>query len=55
MMSYLKDNAINVSAWDKLPEEKKIGKFIVGEIYNNKRVEYTEEYDKIISSLSRED
>jgi 2-oxoglutarate ferredoxin oxidoreductase subunit beta len=51
MTTYLKDNAINISAWNKLPKEKKIGKFIVGEIYNNKRAEYTEEYDKIIKSL----
>lgn len=54
MTTYLKDNAINVAAWDKLPEEKRLGKFVVGEIYNNPRAEYTEEYNKIIKSLSKE-
>lgn len=55
MMTYLKDNAVNIAGWDKLPEEKKNGKFIVGEIYNKPRAEYTEKYNELISSLSKED
>lgn len=54
MTTFLKDNAINIVAWDKLPEEKRKGKFVVGEIHNNPRSEYTQEYDKIIKSLLKE-
>ncbi|HAE92729.1 MAG TPA: 2-oxoacid:ferredoxin oxidoreductase subunit beta, partial [Tissierella sp.] len=54
MMKYLKDNAINIAAYDKLTEEQKIGKFVVGELYKSDRPEYTEEYQKIIESFSKE-
>lgn len=51
MMVYLKENAINIAAYDKLPEEQREGKFIIGEIYKSSRPEYTEEYQKIIDSF----
>ena len=54
MMKYLKENAINIAAYDKLTEEQKIGKFVVGELYKSDRPEYTEEYQKIIESFSKE-
>lgn len=54
MMKHLKDNTINISAYDKLPEEKRQGKYIVGEIYKTQRPEYTAEYQKIIDSFSKE-
>lgn len=53
MMTYLKENAINIAAYDKLPEEQREGKFIIGEIYKSSRPEYTEEYQKIIDSFSK--
>lgn len=52
MMVYLKENAINIAAYDKLPKEQREGKIVIGEIYKSKRPEYTEEYQKIIDSFS---
>lgn len=54
MMNFLKENTINVAAYDKLPEEKRKGKYIVGEIHKSSRPEYTAEYQKIIDSFSKE-
>ncbi|WP_422486713.1 2-oxoacid:ferredoxin oxidoreductase subunit beta [Gudongella sp. DL1XJH-153] len=54
MTTYLKESAINKVAWDKLPDEKKEGKFVIGELHNIERPEYTEEYDKLITSVRRE-
>ncbi|MCR3955757.1 MAG: 2-oxoacid:ferredoxin oxidoreductase subunit beta [Gudongella sp.] len=54
MTTYLKENAINKVAWDKLPEEKKEGKFVIGELHSIERPEYTEQYDKLIASLRKE-
>ena len=33
---------------------RKIGKFVIGELYKNTRPEYVEEYQKIIESFQRE-
>jgi 2-oxoglutarate ferredoxin oxidoreductase subunit beta len=54
MTTYLKENAINKVAWDKLPEEKKEGKFVIGELHSIERPEYTEQYDKLIASVRKE-
>lgn len=54
MMTYFKEHAVNVAAWNRLSEEQKVGKFIVGELYKNPRPEYTAQYDGIIESLSKE-
>lgn len=54
MMKFIKKNTVNVAAYDKLPEEKRIGKYVVGEIYKTHRPEYTEEYQKIIDSFAKE-
>ncbi len=54
MMRSLKENSINITAYDKLPEEKRQGKYVVGELYKSHRSEYTEEYQKIIDSFSKE-
>ncbi len=48
MMQWLKDSFIDVKAAAKLPEEKRAGKFIMGEFINIEKPEYTEQYDKII-------
>ncbi|MBU5437590.1 2-oxoacid:ferredoxin oxidoreductase subunit beta [Tissierella sp. MSJ-40] len=54
MMIYLKENAVNVAAYDKLTDEQKEGKFVIGELYKGSKPEYTEEYNKIIESFSKE-
>ena len=54
MMNFLKNNAVNVKAADKLPKEKLEGKFFIGEFYNSEEPEYTAEYQKIIDSLQKE-
>lgn len=55
MMNYLKDSFIDVKVADKLPEEKKIGKHLIGEFKNVKSPEYTKEYQKIIDRFAKED
>ena len=47
------ENAINIAAYDKLPEEERKGKFVIGELYKSSRPEYTEEYQKIIDSFTK--
>ena len=54
MMNYLKTNAVNVVAYEKLPEEKKKGKFIVGELYNETKPEYVEKYMDLIKNIKAE-
>lgn len=54
MMTYLKDNAIDIKVADKLPKEKVEGKFLVGEFTNTTEPEYTAEYDKIIERFQKE-
>jgi 2-oxoglutarate ferredoxin oxidoreductase subunit beta len=51
MITYLKDNAINKAAYDKLPEEMRKDKLVVGELYKSERAEYVKEYEKIIKSF----
>jgi len=53
MMKALKDNAINISAAQKLPSEKLEGKILIGELYNNPQPEYTDSYKKIIDNFKR--
>ena len=55
MMINLKDITINKVAYEKLPDEKRKGKIVVGELYRRQRSEYTEEYNKIIESFQRRD
>lgn len=52
MMNFLKDSFIDIKAAERLPEEKKAGKFLMGEFKNVEgQPEYTEQYQKIIDSL----
>lgn len=48
MITYLKENAVNKTVYDKLSEEQRKGKILVGELYKGQRPEYVEEYNKII-------
>lgn len=54
MMVWLKDNFVDQKVFDKLPEEKKAGKFLYGEFCNVERPEYTAEYQKIIDAVRGE-
>ena len=50
MMMWQRDHAVPVAAWDKLPEEKREGKFPIGILYQVEgRKEYTEAYDELIA------
>lgn len=50
MMMWQRDHAVPVAAWDKLPEEKREGKFPIGVLYQVEgRKEYTEAYDELIA------
>lgn len=54
MMVWLKDNFVEKTAYEKLPEEKRAGKFIYGEFYKDERPEYTAEYQKVIDHVRGE-
>ena len=50
MMMWQRDHAVPLAAWDKLPEEKREGKFPIGVLYQVEgRKEYTEAYDELIA------
>lgn len=51
MINHLKEIAVNSNAYNKLPEEKRKGKFIIGELYKETKEEYTEKYDRLIKSF----
>ncbi len=49
MLEWQRDHGVMISAWNKLPDEKKVGKFPIGVLYENNDVqEYTEAYDELI-------
>ena len=54
MTTHLKDNAVNILAYEKLTDEQKVGKFVVGEFHKQPKPEYTEQYTKLIKSFSKE-
>ena len=49
MLKWQRDHAVPVTAWDKLDDEKKAGKFPIGILYEEQAPEFTEEYAKIIA------
>ncbi len=51
MVEFMKNCSINVKAYNKLPEEKREGKIVVGELFKTSRPEYTEKYKKLIESF----
>ncbi|HZK33546.1 MAG TPA: 2-oxoacid:ferredoxin oxidoreductase subunit beta [Tissierellaceae bacterium] len=55
MIKDLKERSVNIAAYDKIPEEDKIGKILVGELHKGSRPEYTGEYQKIIDSFAKEE
>ncbi len=53
-MNYYKDYALDIKAAEKLPEDKKAGKFLVGEFHNETRPEYVSEYMKLVEKVQKE-
>ena len=51
IMKWQKKNAVDVNAAEKLAPEQLQEKFIIGELKNTTKPEYTEEYQKIIDRL----
>ena len=54
MIRHLKEISVNKTEYEKLPEEKRMGKIVIGELYRGERPEYTDEYIKIIESFKGE-
>ena len=51
MMQWMKDNAVMKSAWDKLPDDKKVGeKFPIGLFYKAENESYNEAYSHVIQA-----
>ncbi len=49
MLQWMKDNAVMKNAWDKLPDDKKIGdKFPIGLFYKSESESYNVAYRKVI-------
>lgn len=51
MMANLKEITVNKVAYEKLPEEQRKGKIVIGELYKGHRPEYTDKYNQIIESF----
>jgi 2-oxoglutarate ferredoxin oxidoreductase subunit beta len=54
MIQHLKESGIMYSAWQKMSDDKKMGKFPIGKLYSKERKEYTEQYQLLIDSLGKE-
>lgn len=52
MLKFLRDNAINVKAAEKLGADELEGKFLIGELYKGSAPEYTQSYDELIARVS---
>lgn len=53
MMNWLKDSFVDNKVAEKLPEEKKAGKHLMGEFIELHEPEYTELYDRIIDQFKK--
>lgn len=51
MINHLKDITVNISAYNKLTEEEREDKIVIGELYREVREEYTEKYNRLIKSF----
>ena len=54
MMNSLKDNTINKVAYEKLPDEKRMNKIIVGELHNESKPEFVDKYMNLIEKVKLE-
>ena len=53
MMEYLKDNCITAKQAEKLSDEEKKGKILIGLFHEEEFPEYTTQYDEIIARLAK--
>ncbi|OWZ83106.1 2-oxoacid:ferredoxin oxidoreductase subunit beta [Natranaerobius trueperi] len=52
MLNWQKENTVSVRAYDKLPEEKKARKIVLGELWKDEsRPEYTEKYQQMLDTV----
>jgi 2-oxoglutarate ferredoxin oxidoreductase subunit beta len=52
MLNFLKDSFVDIKAAERMPEEKLVGKFLMGEFkYDDTQEEYTERYAKLIERV----
>lgn len=54
MMRWMRDTALLKSAFDKLPEEKRAGKFPIGVLFTGHFTEYATAYQKVIDAAGGE-
>ncbi len=55
MLTYLRDHSINTVAYNKLSNEEREGKILIGEFHNSPKPEFTQLYDELIKSIVKED
>ncbi|MDD6382860.1 MAG: 2-oxoacid:ferredoxin oxidoreductase subunit beta [Selenomonadaceae bacterium] len=48
MMKWMRDHAVMKAAWDKLPQEKREGKFPIGCFLQTEAIDYDTAYDQVI-------
>ena len=48
MLKWMRDHAVMKAAWDKLPEEKREDKFLIGCLYKAQAIDYDAAYDQVI-------
>ena len=48
MMMWMRDNAVMKPAFDKLADDKKVGKFPIGLLHQHQSIDYDHAYDKVI-------
>lgn len=53
MLNWIKDRTINVKAAAALPDEKKAGKILIGELYNQPKQEFCESYGEVVNKVMR--
>lgn len=52
MIRWFKKNALPIEAADKIPPEKRVGKFITGLIHESDTTEFCDEYQKLVDRLT---
>lgn len=53
MMKWQKDNGVMLTAYEKMNDEQKAGKFPIGVLYKKTAPEYTAEYEKVIARAQK--
>jgi 2-oxoglutarate ferredoxin oxidoreductase subunit beta len=54
MLTHLKKSALPVQAWDKVPEEKRAGKFVTGLLHESNVEEFCDKYTRLSERLKQE-